>query len=207
MQRPGFPQLKAVQGKRVMAFYHQFYDAPFYFVAELAMAKELYPDLFKDVDPEAVFVEGESSGRIPGRVSYDPSHWWIVWEPLDDLPREVVPDLVAVVRELVSNVVRHAAGEQDLEVGRGQAGVGAPVHGGLGDGRGQLALAGDQPRQQVARVGGVIERVARARAPVHERHRVLHQVAPHVRRVGERLRQHVRRVGRGGARDPRSVSP
>jgi signal transduction histidine kinase len=27
---------------------------------------------------------------------------------LDDLPREIVPDLVAVVRELVSNVVRHA---------------------------------------------------------------------------------------------------
>lgn len=57
MQRPGFPQLKAVQGKKVMAFYHQFYDAPFYFVAELAMAKELYPDLYKDVDPEAVFKE------------------------------------------------------------------------------------------------------------------------------------------------------
>lgn len=57
MQRPGFPQLKAVQGKKVMAFYHQFYDAPYYFVAELAMAKEFYPDLFKDVDPEAVFKE------------------------------------------------------------------------------------------------------------------------------------------------------
>ena len=28
---------------------------------------------------------------------------------VDDLPRELVPDLVAVVRELVSNVVRHAA--------------------------------------------------------------------------------------------------
>ena len=28
---------------------------------------------------------------------------------LDDLPREIVPDLVAVVRELASNVVRHAA--------------------------------------------------------------------------------------------------
>jgi signal transduction histidine kinase len=28
---------------------------------------------------------------------------------LDDLPREMLPDLVAVVRELVSNVVRHAA--------------------------------------------------------------------------------------------------
>jgi len=57
MSRPGFPQLKAVQGKKVMAFYHQFYDAPYYFVAELAMAKELYPELFKDVDPEAVFKE------------------------------------------------------------------------------------------------------------------------------------------------------
>ncbi|MGO4284886.1 ABC transporter substrate-binding protein [Bosea sp. TAB14] len=57
MNRPGFQQLKAVQGKKVMAFYHQFYDAPYYFVAELAMAKEFYPDLFKDVDPEAVFKE------------------------------------------------------------------------------------------------------------------------------------------------------
>jgi len=57
MQRPGFQQLKAVHGKKVLAFYHQFYDAPYYFVAELAMAKELYPDLFKDVEPEAVFKE------------------------------------------------------------------------------------------------------------------------------------------------------
>ena len=57
MNRPGFQQLKAVQGKKVMAFYHQFYDAPYYFVAELVMAKELYPDLFKDIDPEAVFKE------------------------------------------------------------------------------------------------------------------------------------------------------
>ncbi|WP_353185989.1 ABC transporter substrate-binding protein [Bosea sp. (in: a-proteobacteria)] len=57
MSRPGFQQLKAVQGKQVMAFYHQFYDAPYYFVAELAMAKAFYPDLFKDVDPEAVFRE------------------------------------------------------------------------------------------------------------------------------------------------------
>jgi signal transduction histidine kinase len=29
--------------------------------------------------------------------------------PVDDLPRDLVPDLVAVVRELVTNVVRHAA--------------------------------------------------------------------------------------------------
>jgi hypothetical protein len=52
-----------------------------------AMSEPLSP---RDVDPEAVIVEGESSGPIPGRVSYDPSHWWIVWEPLDDLPRDEV---------------------------------------------------------------------------------------------------------------------
>ncbi|SDG54908.1 ABC transporter substrate-binding protein [Bosea robiniae] len=57
MNRPGFQQLKAVQGKKVMAFYHQFYDMPYYFIAELAMAKEFYPDRFKDVDPEAIFKE------------------------------------------------------------------------------------------------------------------------------------------------------
>ena len=57
MNRPGFQQLKAVQGKKVMAFYHQFYDMPYYFIAELAMAKEFYPDRFKDIDPEAVFKE------------------------------------------------------------------------------------------------------------------------------------------------------
>jgi iron complex transport system substrate-binding protein len=57
MNRPGFQQLKAVQGKKVMAFYHQFYDMPYYFIAELAMAKAFYPDRFKDVDPEAVFKE------------------------------------------------------------------------------------------------------------------------------------------------------
>lgn len=57
MNRPGFQQLKAVQGKKVMAFYHQFYDMPYYFIAEFAMAKEFYPDRFKDVDPEAVFKE------------------------------------------------------------------------------------------------------------------------------------------------------
>jgi len=33
-------------------------------------------------------VEGKESGPVPGRVTYDPSHWWIVWEPLDDLPRD-----------------------------------------------------------------------------------------------------------------------
>jgi Bacterial Ig-like domain len=43
-----------------------------------------------EIDPEAVLVEGERSGPIPGRVTYDPAHWWVVWEPLDDLPRDDV---------------------------------------------------------------------------------------------------------------------
>jgi hypothetical protein len=42
----------------------------------------------KEVDPDAVMVEGERSGPVPGHISYDPSHWWIVWEPLEDLPRD-----------------------------------------------------------------------------------------------------------------------
>lgn len=52
-----------------------------------AMSEPIDP---REVDPGAVIVEGEESGRIPGRVSYDPSHWWLVWEPLDDLPRDEV---------------------------------------------------------------------------------------------------------------------
>lgn len=44
----------------------------------------------REIDPDAVVVEGKLSGPVPGRVSYDPSHWWIVWEPLDDLPRDDV---------------------------------------------------------------------------------------------------------------------
>lgn len=44
----------------------------------------------KEIDPEAVLVEGEVSGPIPGRVFYDPAHWWVVWEPLEDLPRDEV---------------------------------------------------------------------------------------------------------------------
>ena len=50
-----------------------------------AMSEPIDP---REVDPDAIVVVGERSGPIPGRVSYDPSHWWIVWEPLEDLPRD-----------------------------------------------------------------------------------------------------------------------
>lgn len=50
-----------------------------------AMSEPIDPG---EIDPEAVIVEGERSGQIPGRVSYDPSRWSVTWEPLEDLPRD-----------------------------------------------------------------------------------------------------------------------
>ena len=47
-----------------------------------AMSQPLRPT---DVKGDAVTVLGESSGLIPGQVSYDTEHWWVVWEPRADL--------------------------------------------------------------------------------------------------------------------------
>jgi Bacterial Ig-like domain len=38
-----------------------------------------------DVNPDGVTVLGEKSGLLPGQVSYDAEHWWVVWEPQADL--------------------------------------------------------------------------------------------------------------------------
>jgi hypothetical protein len=35
---------------------------------------------------DAVTVLGESAGLVPGVVSYDAEHWWVVWQPAADLP-------------------------------------------------------------------------------------------------------------------------
>lgn len=51
MTRTGFSVLKAVQDKKVMAIYHQFYDSPFNVIALEAMAKFFHPQHFTDVDP------------------------------------------------------------------------------------------------------------------------------------------------------------
>lgn len=53
MDRTGISVLKAVQDKKVMAVYHQFYDSPLNVVAVEAIAKFLHPDLFSDLDPQA----------------------------------------------------------------------------------------------------------------------------------------------------------
>ncbi|MBW6421487.1 ABC transporter substrate-binding protein [Rhizobium sp. XQZ8] len=57
MERTGFPELKAVKDKNVMAVYHQFYQSPYHFVAVQALAKWLHPQRFKDLDPQATFKE------------------------------------------------------------------------------------------------------------------------------------------------------
>lgn len=57
MQRPGFPELKAVKDGNVMAIYHQFYQSPYHFVAVQALAKWLHADRFADLDPVATFNE------------------------------------------------------------------------------------------------------------------------------------------------------
>ncbi len=47
-----------------------------------AMSEPLQPG---DVKGSAVAVLGESSGLVPGQVSYESEHWWVVWEPQTDL--------------------------------------------------------------------------------------------------------------------------
>ena len=53
--QPGFDQLQAFDDKCVFGVYHQFYDAPYNFIAYLAFAKWQNPDTFSDLDPEGVW--------------------------------------------------------------------------------------------------------------------------------------------------------
>jgi hypothetical protein len=39
----------------------------------------------RELEPDGVVVMGEASGLVPGTVSYDASHWWVVWQPGEDL--------------------------------------------------------------------------------------------------------------------------
>ncbi|WP_116112412.1 ABC transporter substrate-binding protein [Austwickia chelonae] len=51
-QQPGFEHLTAFKEGTVHGIYHQFYDAPYNFVAYQAFAKWQQPELFADLDPE-----------------------------------------------------------------------------------------------------------------------------------------------------------
>lgn len=55
VQRPGWDRLQAVQSGRVYAIEHGLCRTLFDFVAMQYIAKQLYPDAFRDVDPEASF--------------------------------------------------------------------------------------------------------------------------------------------------------
>jgi len=48
----------------------------------LSFSEPLRP---QDVKPEGVSVLGETSGLVPGQVSYDAQNWWVVWQPQADL--------------------------------------------------------------------------------------------------------------------------
>ena len=39
----------------------------------------------QDVKPDGVSVLGETSGLVPGQVSYDGQNWWVIWQPQADL--------------------------------------------------------------------------------------------------------------------------
>jgi iron complex transport system substrate-binding protein len=55
--REGWSDLQAVRNGRFHSVYHQFYNSPYHFVAMQAFAKWIHPELFEDVDPQAVMDE------------------------------------------------------------------------------------------------------------------------------------------------------
>ncbi len=44
----------------------------------------------RDVEAGGVTVLAETAGLVAGTMSYDPEHWWVVWTPNQDLPRDDV---------------------------------------------------------------------------------------------------------------------
>ncbi len=54
LERPGIADLDAVRNGRAYAIWHHFYNSPFNVVAVQAIAKWLHPELFADLDPEAL---------------------------------------------------------------------------------------------------------------------------------------------------------
>ncbi|MCB1007525.1 MAG: Ig-like domain-containing protein [Acidobacteria bacterium] len=57
------------------------------------------------IGPDSVRVTTSSGDRLAGRVSYDARHWWLLWEPEEDLPPgetltvRVAPELQGVEGE------------------------------------------------------------------------------------------------------------
>ncbi len=54
LERPGIADLDAIRAGRAHAVWHHFYNSPFNVAAVQAMAQWLHPELFPDLDPEAL---------------------------------------------------------------------------------------------------------------------------------------------------------
>jgi len=50
----------------------------------LSLSEPLDP---RTIGPDSVWVTTSTGDSIAGSVSYDARHWWLVWEPEEDLPR------------------------------------------------------------------------------------------------------------------------
>lgn len=55
LSRPGFKQMKAYKTHRIYGVYHQFYNHPYNIVAIEGLAKDFYPEQFKDLDPTKTY--------------------------------------------------------------------------------------------------------------------------------------------------------
>jgi len=69
----------------------------------LAFSEPLLPQA---VSPDGVIVLGETSGLVPGQVSYDAQNWWVVWQPAADLaPGDTIHVTLAkdAVKDLAGN--------------------------------------------------------------------------------------------------------
>ncbi len=60
-----------------------------------------------ELEAQGVTVLAEKGGVIPGVVSYDQEHWWVVWQPQADLPEA---DSIHVT--LAANAVEDLAGNE-----------------------------------------------------------------------------------------------
>lgn len=57
MQRPGFPELRAVRDGRVYGIFHNLMSTPLNLLVTESLAKWINPELMKDIDPDATMTE------------------------------------------------------------------------------------------------------------------------------------------------------
>ena len=51
--RTGLEQIEPIKQKRVYGVYHHFYNHPYNIIGMEILAKDLYPEVFRDLDPTA----------------------------------------------------------------------------------------------------------------------------------------------------------